>query len=170
MTHWRILNTDILTLRTDGLICSANPALNMSGGVGGAMLLRYGPEMQEWLYAHLRSSGCRYLEPGEVAVAPGTPYKAVAHAVAVDAFYDTSTEIIRRAYENALGQLASAGCHTVAAACLGCGYGRCPVEDFITAIKPLVEGSLPGIERVTLATTNEDLAAAIGAVIALRKA
>jgi O-acetyl-ADP-ribose deacetylase len=114
------------------------------------------------------SSGRRHVEPGEVVVAPacGTPYKAVAHAVAVDAFYDTSAEVIRRAYELALDQLAATGCRTIAA--LGCGYGRCPVAAFIKAITPLFKRSLTGIDSVTLATTNEDLATAISAVLPSR--
>jgi len=31
VTNWQVSNADILSVTTDGLICSANPSLNLSG-------------------------------------------------------------------------------------------------------------------------------------------
>ncbi len=64
MTRWYVSHADILDTEADGLICSANPSLNLSGGVGGAFLLQYGTGMQEILHSHLRSTGQRFIEPG----------------------------------------------------------------------------------------------------------
>jgi hypothetical protein len=77
MTQWCVSSADILDAKADGLICSANPNLNLSGGVGGAFLLRYGTEMQDFLHGHLRST--RFPTPIAISFDPpmdtaqGTP-------------------------------------------------------------------------------------------------
>src|SRR5437763_11221519 len=53
LMHWRIRHGDILDEPADVLICSANPFLTLSGGVGGALLLRYGPSLQSELNEYL---------------------------------------------------------------------------------------------------------------------
>jgi O-acetyl-ADP-ribose deacetylase (regulator of RNase III) len=167
MTRWCVSNTDILNAKSDGLICSANPSLNLSGGVGGAFLLGYGTEMQDFLHGQLRSSGRRFIEPGNAVMAPpcGSMYKAIAHAVAIDAFYDTNCTFIRSAYENAIHQLAAASCRTISAACLACGYGRCTISQFIESIEPLIAKPYANVDTITLVTTNTELADAIATVV-----
>ncbi len=167
MTRWHVSNADILDAKADGLICSANPNLNLSGGVGGAFLLRYGTEMQDFLHSHLRSTGQRYIQPGNAVVAPpcGSTYKAIAHAVAIDAFYETNCDFIRSAYENAIRQLAAASCRTMSAACLACGYGRCSIANFIESIEPLLAKHYSNVDTITLVTTNTELAEAIAAIV-----
>ena len=167
MTRWCVSSTEIIDAKADGLICSANPYLNLSGGVGGAFLLRYGAEMQEVLHCHLRSTGRRFVDPGKAVLAPpcGSTYKAIAHAVAIDAFYDTNCDFIRSAYENAIGQLAAASCRTIVAACLACGYGRCSIARFVESIEPLIARPYPHVDTITLVTTNTELANAIATVI-----
>lgn len=163
MTVWNAICGDILDVAADALVCSANPQLNLSGGVGGAFALRYGDAMQsflhEWLLAQSRSS----LGPGEVVVAPscGSPFRVVIHAVAVDAFYETKAGWIRLAYENAFHAARDKGCRTIAAACLACGYGRATPETFIKAIRPLVGRPWPDIARITFAAGDADLVVSI---------
>ena len=50
---WLVRGGDILDVSADVLICSANVYLNLSGGVGGAFLLRYGTSMQDALQDYL---------------------------------------------------------------------------------------------------------------------
>lgn len=167
MTRWSVSNAEILDLRADGLICSGNQSLNLSGGVGGAFLLRYGTEMQDFLHRHLRANGLKFIEPGTAVVAPpcGSPFLAVAHAVAIDAFYETNAERICLAYVNAIHLLGKSRCRSIVATCLGCGYGRCSIPEFAEAISHLVTRSFPGVDTITLASTNSDLTDAIVAVI-----
>ena len=171
MTQWCVSCADILNATADGLICSANPNLNLSGGDGGAFLLRYGTEMQEFLHRHLRSTGRRFIEPGDAVAAPpcGSIFNSVAHAVAIDAFYDTNEDFIRCAYENAISQLAENSCRTIVAACFACGYGRCSIDSFIKSIKPLIANSYPNVDTITFVTTNAELADAIAASISATK-
>ena len=168
MTTWRVVNTDIFDVKADGLICSANPSLNLSGGVGGAFLLRYGNEMQDYLHRHLRDRNTHHVERGGVIIAPpcNSPFIAVAHAVAIDAFYETSIGVICQTYERALNQLATKNCRTVVASCLGCGYGRCPINEFIIALKSVAAIPFPTLDVVTFATTDSYLAEAIASRLA----
>lgn len=47
---------DVLNESADILVASANPFLNLSGGVGGALLERCGPELQDELWRYLAAS------------------------------------------------------------------------------------------------------------------
>ena len=163
MTQWHIIHGDILDTRADGLLCSANPDLNLSGGVGGAFLLRYGDEIQIYLHDYLHKNKLRFLKPGEAMIAPacGSPYTAVAHAVSIDAFYDTNAELILATYQSAIKKLATAGCRSIAAACLGCGYGRCTPDEFAKAIESLIEINYDNVDSISFLTTNKELASQI---------
>lgn len=59
LMRWIVKHDDILDEPADVLVCSANPWLNLSGGVGGEILLRYGPQMQEELHRLLAGRGRR---------------------------------------------------------------------------------------------------------------
>ena len=168
MTHWHVQQGDIFDVPADGLLCSANPHLNLSGGVGGEFLLRYGGEMQRFLHRHLADSGSAYLRPGNCVVAPpcGSPYAAVAHAVAVDGFYETNATTILTCYDVALRGLAETGCRTIAGACLGCGYGRFPADEFAALTKELFARCYNGVNDIWLVTTNATLADGLRPILA----
>lgn len=168
MTRWRVVHGEILDVPAEGLICSANPSLNLSGGVGGAFLVRFGEEMQSYLHSRLRETGSRYISPGTAIVAPpcGSPFRAVAHAVAIDAFYDTDAAKIVQAYESAIAGLLGEGCRTMAAACIGCGYGRCSTDEFRRAAYALMQSSrATPVDEFVFVTTNADLAEALTVLI-----
>lgn len=160
MTRWSVRHTDLLDIAADGLLCSANPSLNLSGGIGGAILLRYGSEMQTFLHEQLRTRGVRAVPPGTVILSPpfGLSHRAVAHAVAIDVFYETNADLIWSTYQTAFAQLSAAGCRSVAASCLGCGYGRFSASDFAAVARRLFATDIPNLDQVTLATTNAELA------------
>lgn len=163
MTIWTASVGEILDLSADAMICSANPQLNLSGGVGGEFLLRYGESMQQYLHDWLRRSARRFVTPGTVVVAPscGSPFRVVLHAVAIDAFYDTSADVIAQAYANAFAEASRMGCRTIASACLACGYGRATPEMFIAAIRRYVGDSITGIDRVEFRSTNAEVIDAV---------
>jgi len=160
MTKWNFIHGDLLDVPADGLICSANPNLNLSGGVDGAFLMRYGSDMQDVLHSWLRDRNLKAVPPGSVVLVDGfcSPFRHVAHAVAIDVFYDTNAELIGQTYRTALQMLAESGCRSIAAACLGCGYGRCPEDEFLKSIERLIATPLENVDHITLATTNESLA------------
>ena len=165
MTHWHARHANILDQTADGLVCSANPQLNLSGGVGGEFALRYGPEMQNILREQLLSTGKPYFNPGSVVRTPGfgSGFDVIIHAVAIDGFYDTTEELILQTYLKALTALADAGCRTVVATCLACGYGRFPPTAFVSLLPKLMQLTPSEVTEVLLCTTNADLARGISA-------
>src|SRR6267154_4979749 len=94
--NWLLRQGDILQQPADVLICSANVFLNLSGGAGGEILLRYGDAMQRELHQHLSDLKLRHVNRGAVIqTSPcGTNFKAVLHAVAVNGFYESSPAVV----------------------------------------------------------------------------
>ncbi|MEM6506506.1 MAG: macro domain-containing protein, partial [Planctomycetota bacterium] len=91
--QWTVKHGDILDEPADVLICSANPFLTLSGGVGGALLQRYGDPLRIELEEVLKSRSVNYVDRGSVIVTfpSDTPYKSIIHAVAVDGMYESSS-------------------------------------------------------------------------------
>src|SRR5687767_7037160 len=137
--RWRIHVGDLLDVPADVLVCSANVFLNLSGGVGGEILLRHGDAMQRELHVLLAGFGQRFMAQGEIVeTAPhGLPFKAVLHAVAVDGFYRSSPEIVRDLITRSLQRAASRGAQRVALTALATGFGRMSMAAFAEAIAPL---------------------------------
>jgi len=149
---------DILDIQADVLICSANVFLNLSGGVGGAFLLRYGPAMQEALHNHLAERGIRHLNRGDVIQMPpcGSPYQAVLHAIAVDGVYETSPEIIASTLRESLNQAARLSAQVVALTAIGTGYGRMSMAGFAQAIRSIMRDDFTPIEQIVLGLRSPD--------------
>src|SRR5262245_5939336 len=148
--RWLLYHGDILDVPADVLVCSANVYLNLSGGVGGAFLLRHGPGMQEALHGFLAERGLRHVPRGEVVVMPpcGSPYRAVLHAVAVDAFYDSSADVVAAVVTASLQRAAEFAAQTVALAAVGTGYGRLTMADFARGLASVLGHEFPPLEQV----------------------
>lgn len=155
---WIVKHCDILEEPADVLVCSANPYLNLSGGVGGAFLLRYGDAMQQALHEYLSANNLKWVPRGEVVSMPpcGSPYKAVLHAVGVDAFYDTSAEVVTAVATKALQMAAELSASKVALAAIATEYGRLSLDDFAAGIRPVMECCLPPIKKVVLCVRDRD--------------
>ncbi|HXG12799.1 MAG TPA: macro domain-containing protein [Gemmataceae bacterium] len=149
---WQLSHGDILDVPADVLVCSANVFLALSGGVGGAFLLRYGDAMQAALNRYLTDRGLRSVGRGEVVEMPpcGSSYRAVLHAVAVDAFYNSSAEVVRSVIDDSLRRAAARSARRVALAAVGTGYGRLSMAEFARGLTPLLERAYPPVEEVVL--------------------
>lgn len=156
--QWTLTSGDIIEVPADVLVCSANVFLNLSGGVGGEILLRYGRGMQDEMHAFLARSGKAFVQQGEVvACGPqGMPVKAVLHAVAVDAFYQSSPEIVRAVVEKSLEMSAELGARRVALTALATGFGRLSMEKFAKGIAPLRAAQFPPVEEVVVCVKSDD--------------
>ena len=168
--RWRVQQGDILDIDADVLICSANVYLTLSGGVGGAFLLRYGLEMQAALERYLMDRNIRHVESGDVVEMPpcGSPYRAVLHAVAVDGFYASSGEVVGQVISASLQRAAALSVRTVALAGLAMGYGRLPVAEFAAGLGQVLKRCFPPVEEVVVCLRSaqdvEDLSALLPAV------
>ena len=150
--RWSVYYGDLLDVPAEGLVCSANVFLNLSGGVGGAFLLRHGPAMQDLLHRYLADRSIRHVGRGEVIAMPscGSPYRVVLHAIAVDGFYDSSPEIVTAVTRAALRRAAGLSIRTVALAALATGYGRMSMSDYARGLSPILREEFPPIEQVTI--------------------
>jgi O-acetyl-ADP-ribose deacetylase (regulator of RNase III) len=168
--RWTVKQADILDEPADVLVCSANVFLNLSGGVGGEILLRYGDAMQQELRCYLAGCGLHFVRQGEVvSCGPcGTPFKAVLHAVAVDGFYQSSPAVIEAVVAHSLRVAASLGAQRVALTALATGYGRMSLADFAAGLRPLLAQEFPPVAEVVVCLRNphdaEELSAAVTAV------
>ena len=155
---WIVTSGDILDIAADVLVCSANVFLNLSGGVGGEILLRYGRGMQDELHQLLSRSGKAFVQQGDVvACGPhGLPLKGVLHAVAVDAFYQSNPQIVRGVVEKSLAMSAALDAGRVALTALATGFGRLSMEQFAEAILPLRDREYPPIKEVVVCVKRDD--------------
>ena len=107
------------------------------------------------------------MDPGEVVQTPpaGTPFAAVLHAVAVDAFHESTPEVVRAVAREGLRQAAALGARRVALTALATGYGSLNMAQFAEAVAPLVAEAFPPVEEVTVCVRNahhaDELAAAL---------
>jgi O-acetyl-ADP-ribose deacetylase (regulator of RNase III) len=129
-----IRQSDILNDPADALVYSTNVLFNCTGGVGGALLMRYGAHVQKELHALLSARSERFMKQGDVIdhVPYGLPYRHLLHTFPCDGMYDTSTDIVEDVLRRALqiciqDQLVS----RVAVSALATGYGHMALDDFI---------------------------------------
>jgi O-acetyl-ADP-ribose deacetylase len=164
---WSILHGDILDIKADILICSANPYLNLSGGVGGALLLRYGSALQSALHEYLRSKQRAFVDRGTIVeTGPcGSPYRTILHAVAVDGFYESSKEVAQDIVNRCLLRSVDLGAKSVSLTALATGYGRLTISEFGQALLQIRKESYSSIEEVIIVVRSQDEAEEIKAIM-----
>src|SRR5579871_4105054 len=97
MMNIEILVGNVLDVPADVLVSTANPWLQMTGGVNLAIILRpKGELVYDELQRYLPATGHRMVPPGTVVrTGPGSlPVKHILHAVAIDPSYDSSVELV----------------------------------------------------------------------------
>ncbi|WP_372726120.1 macro domain-containing protein [Novipirellula sp.] len=160
---------DVLRVPADGLISTANPWLNLSGGVNGAILSAVGPTIQQELHSYLKRHGISAVPAGSVVQsnAGDLPFDYILHAVAIDPFYDSSIALVRQTVFAALDMAIKAGAKTISTPTLATGYGPLSIADFGTAVAPLLgEPRFDGLSLTIVVRTAEhqsELADAISA-------
>ena len=143
----------------DALICGANVLLNLSGGVGGELLRRYGPELQRELHALIADRAGRYAMRGEVFVthSPSVPYRLVFHAVAVDGMYHADAGVVTQMLRECLEQCEREDLRKVIVTALGTGFGNLTMDDFCDALGSILREGRYEIAEVVLCVPDADL-------------
>ena len=105
---------DVPEFPADVLVSTANPWLDMSGGVNGAIRVQC-PEIQDELKSHLKELDIRALPAGStVRTSAGTlPFQAILHAIAIDPFYSTSKQIINGILNELMVWTVPQGLHSI---------------------------------------------------------
>jgi O-acetyl-ADP-ribose deacetylase len=114
--------------------------------------------MQFALERYLLDRGIRHVERGAVVEMPpyGSPYRAVLHAVAVDGFYASSSEVVSEVIAASLGRAAALSAQKVALAGLAMGYGRLPVAAFAAGLGRVIGRAFPPVAEVVLCLRSGD--------------
>ena len=141
---------NVLTEVADVLISTANPWLNLSGGVNGAIRELVGPELQSQLHQFLREQGVAAVPAGSVVRSDpnGLAFKHILHVVAIDPFYDSSIELVRMAFARALEMTFDLSAESISTPTLATGYGPMSISDFGVAIAPLIDN--PRLAKMSL--------------------
>jgi len=153
-----ITHGDILAVPAEVLICSANIGLRLSGGVGGAIRIKFGNAVADGIQAeldhYLQSRGIAHANQGDVIPTSGggSPFRTILHAIAVDGIYDSSVPIVRKTVGTALS-LAKA--NRVALTALATGYGHLSIKQFGQAIASLFREEYPPVNTVTICVRHE---------------
>ena len=157
---------DVLDASADVLISTANPWLNMSGGVNGAIRERC-DGIQAELRAQLESIGKNAIPAGSVVrtSAGVLPFSHIIHAVAIDPFYDSSHDIVSDTLTAAFQLAVSLDAKTIAMPTLATGYGPMTIDAFARAFADSVVGRF-SIETVTIVVRSDENAGIINSVLA----
>ena len=149
---------DVLEFSADVLISTANPWLNMSGGVNGT-IYRQCPSIQDELKEHLSSIGKSAIEAGTVVkTSAGTlPFNHIVHAVAIDPFYDSSEELVTETIVAAFSLASTLNARSISMPTLATGFGPISIESFGAAFVKALEGVRElKIELVTIVVTSTE--------------
>jgi O-acetyl-ADP-ribose deacetylase (regulator of RNase III) len=166
-----LVQGDILAERVEAIVVSANPWLNLSGGVGGALLLAGGQHVQRELHDFLQKAGKAWLPAGSIVCTGPGPLaengcRLLVHAVAIDALYQTDQETLRKTLASALQAAAERGLRTIAVPALATGYGPLSIREFCLAALPILQADWPGLEECLLVLKDaeglHDAAAVLG--------
>jgi O-acetyl-ADP-ribose deacetylase (regulator of RNase III) len=165
--QWRLRRGNVWSEPADAVIVTAHPFLNLAGGAGAQLLNRQGQAIQTELHYHLQKIGARYLQPTDVAPTFGgdVPYRVVLHAVALDAFYDSSADWIAATLANALALAVRYEARTVSAVALATGYGQLPLEAFASGLRAVASRPFPPLEQFTLCVRDSDKFTALTALL-----
>ena len=127
----QLIRLNIVDVQADALIYSTNVQLLLTGGVGAALMTRFGPRIQDALGA---AAGRPTAEVGEVfeTSLSGIPWKTIFHTVATDKLYYTRPEIVlailRKCFRRCV-ELQTI--KSIITSPLGCGYGDLDVGQFL---------------------------------------
>jgi O-acetyl-ADP-ribose deacetylase len=148
---------NIVEEKTEGLICSGNIHLNMSGGVNGELLSRGGIEMQKQLHSYLAKENKMFVDPGFVMKIGPEPFhfSCIVYSVSIDAWYDSSEEIVYKTLVNALNVLQESNCYTVAIPALATGYGHLKLEEFGRFLKISLDSKQWLFEEIRIVHIDE---------------
>jgi O-acetyl-ADP-ribose deacetylase (regulator of RNase III) len=161
---------NIVEVPADVLVSTANPWLQMTGGVNLAIIVRpKGDDVFAELQDYLRATGKKMVDPGTVVcTGPGSlPVKKILHAVSIDPSYDSSIELVANTIVTALSQARQLDARIVTLAALATGFGPLLMEDFATALQEALRRDWAPLETLKVVVKHEEEASKIRAVLGM---
>lgn len=153
----QFIHGDILDEHADGLVCSGNIYLNMSGGVNGALLARGGEQLQKQLHQYLYENQLKFVDPGFVMEIGPKPFdfQSIVYCVAIDCWYESTIALTQETLTNALTILQKKTCKTVNIPALATGYGKLSKTDFGKALQRTLTSNIWAFEEVHVVERNQ---------------
>lgn len=164
-----VLVGDVLDIPADVLISTANPWLQMIGGVNLKIILRpRGEDVHEELQQYLHATGRRFVEPGTVVrTGPGSlPVRHILHAVSITPSYESSVELVAETIVRALTQARELGARTVTIPALATGFGPLSMEEFAAALALATSRDWSPVEVLKVVLRKEADAETVRAALA----
>jgi O-acetyl-ADP-ribose deacetylase len=164
-----VLVGNLLDVPVDVMIATANPWLQMTGGVNLKIILRpRGELVHEELQTHLRTSGGRFVPPGTVVrTGPASlPVRHILHAVAITLEYLSSVELVHDTIVTALTQARDLGARTVSIPALATGFGPLSMEEFAEALQQATRCDWSPIASLKVVLLRAEDAEMVRAVLA----
>jgi O-acetyl-ADP-ribose deacetylase (regulator of RNase III) len=159
---------NILDVPADVLISTANPWLQMTGGVNLGIIVRpQGELVYEELQRHLRDLGKKMVDPGTVVcTGPGSlPVKRILHAVSIDPSYNSSIELVTGTIISALSMARDLDARTVSIPALATGFGPLLIEEFATALRQAIAHDWTPLDTLKVVLKHEEEAAKVRDVL-----
>jgi O-acetyl-ADP-ribose deacetylase (regulator of RNase III) len=164
-----VIAGNILDVPADVLISTANPWLQMTGGVNLGIIMRpKGEDVYEELQEYLRGTGKRQVDPGTViCTGPGSlPVKHILHAVSIDPSYDSSVQLVTDTIIKALTLASELDARVVSLAALATGFGPLLMEDFAAALRQAIDRDWIPLETMKVVVKHEEEAETIRRLLA----
>ena len=117
----------------DALVYSTNQQLHLTGGVGAALVSKWGPRVQHFLDERRSEYPSGIVPVGTVidGAIEGLPYRRIFHSVATSTDYETSVDTVRRIIQYCWEECdIDFSISTVAFSALGSGYGDMHYDEF----------------------------------------
>ena len=135
----------------DALIYSTNPNLALTGGVGQALLNKYGYEFQDRLYQQSEIP----VETGSVLTTIN-PWPLCFHCIAVDENYQVDDKIVINMLKECFAACdENFAIQSVALSPIGCGYGNLHVSEFGGLLRQVCKLFDASDLKVTLVTQQK---------------
>ncbi len=127
----QLINSNIVEVPADALVYSTNVQLLLTGGVGAALVDRFGIRIQDALEV---AAGIPTAQVGDVLETslPGVPWKVIFHTIATDKLYYTRSEIVTSILRKCfLRGIELGSIRSLITSPLGCGYGDLDLAQFL---------------------------------------
>jgi O-acetyl-ADP-ribose deacetylase (regulator of RNase III) len=163
-----VLAGNILDVPAHVLVSTANPWLQMTGGVNLGIIVRpRGEDVYEELQRYLLDVGQKMVDPGTVVcTGPGSlPVKRILHAVAIDPSYGSSVELVRDTIIRALSRARELDARTVTLPALAAGFGPLLIKEFATALRQALAQAWTPLETLKVVLKHEEEAAEVREVL-----
>jgi O-acetyl-ADP-ribose deacetylase (regulator of RNase III) len=163
-----VLAGNILDVPADVLVSTANPWLQMTGGVNLGIIVRpRGEDVYAELQRYLPDSGQKMVAPGTVVcTGPGSlPVKKILHAVAIDPSYGSSVDLVRDTIIRALSRARELDARTVTLPALATGFGPLLMEEFAAALRQALAQDWAPLETLRVVLRHEAEAAKVREVL-----